>query len=196
MTDSCCPEKQLQRRLTAEVELAKHGALGKAHKALSTATDEGVTDETFARAAWINADAISRAFVTAFPTPTTEYSPDELITVVAIYFGKRIPVLEGIVSREVVSWKGRKCGKVDPFESRLFCAALGDSWTKVHDYVKHAIAASMGGSGWHVDVDAYRWKPWPRRMRSSSSSHRAAMLTLTARSCAATSSSLVEGPSA
>jgi hypothetical protein len=89
-----------------------------------------------------------------FPTPTTEYIPDELSTAVAIYFGNEcIPVLEGIVGREIASRKGRrKCGKVNPFGSRLFCAALDESWTKAHGYVEHVIAASMGESGWHGNV--------------------------------------------
>jgi hypothetical protein len=105
---------------------------------LHSATDEGATDETFARAAWINAGAMSRrAFITAFPTPearTTHHrraatapTSSALSAAIAMYFGKRILVLEGIAGREIASRKGRKCDNVDPFGSRLFCATLGDS---------------------------------------------------------------------
>ena len=104
------------------------------------------------RASFLNADAFSRVWVSAWPCADAWLSNAEFVEVMATYFGMDSPACVGLVGKSIAGSTER----VDSGGFVLSGVSLkGDGWRTQHDGVKWTVAEVIRQAQAKVDVEPY-----------------------------------------
>ena len=116
---------KMQRALTRQREQVRFQALDVNIRALSPAD--------MRRAAWVNIDRFSKAWVTALPGNDTLMTNAEFQEAASFYYGLPSPACAAVVGQRIAGSRAT----VDTHGCRLTTAALpGDGWRTQHDAIK------------------------------------------------------------
>ena len=122
----------LQRALTRQREAVRFQALDVAYRDLAPGT--------VPRAAWLNLDKFSTAWVPCWPSADAHLTDGEFSEVTARYLGLPSPACRSVVGERI----GNTRLTVDPHGMRLTTATLpGDGWRLQHDAVKWRVIADV-----------------------------------------------------
>ena len=134
----------MQKGLTRQRERARFQALDVALRALPA--------DDLRRAAWVNADRFSTAWVTALPTNDVFLTNPEFQEVASFYYGLPSPACEGLVGEPI----GNTRSRLDPHGCRLASLPLeGDGWRTQHDAIKWRFVEDAREMQVHCRAEVY-----------------------------------------
>ena len=120
---------KLQNALTKRRELIRFQSLDIDLRSLA--------NDDMRKAAWLNTDRFSTAWVSSWPTPDLTLSNPEFLEVATFYFGLPSPGCASAVGERIANTRA----VVDAYGTRLTTTALpGDGWRSQHDALKWRIA--------------------------------------------------------
>eukprot|EP00973_Karenia_brevis_P089769 12399374-Karenia_brevis.AAC.1 len=106
----------------------------------------------FRRAAWVNMDAFSTAWVSTMPSDGCRVSNAEFAEITARYYGMPSPACKPLAGQPIGSTRLR----LDAHGSNLVSAALpGDGWRRQHDSIKWRVAEDMREMGVRGRTEVY-----------------------------------------
>ena len=135
---------KVQRAITKQREQQRFNALDAAIRQLPR--------DDMRRAAWINADRNSTAWVTAWPSGDGYFSNPEFLEITTRYFGLPSPACAPLVGQRIADTRVT----LDRYGARLAAATLpGDGWRIQHDALKWRIFEDAKEMGARCRVEVF-----------------------------------------